>query len=94
MNINKILQGQRNAWGNVPRLNCKDGLSLSVQAAHGSYCMPRDDIGPWDTVEVGYPSEALPELMPWVEPHDKPTKYGYVPIEIVEKIIEAHGGLV
>jgi hypothetical protein len=79
-----------------PRVECNDGVSLSVQASRNHYCSPRSDNGPWTTVEVGYPSvdpgEAWREFQ---EDEDNPTEtvYGNVPIELVEAFIEAHGGL-
>jgi hypothetical protein len=78
----------------APRIKCKDGFSLSVQATHGAYCQPRNNYGPWYQVEVGYPS-AEPELiMEYAEDPDTPTDtvYGYVPVELVEQLIELHGG--
>lgn len=78
------------------RITCKDGFSLSVQATRGSYCSPRENLGPWYEVEVGFPS-AEPELiMSYAEQPEKPTEtvYGYVPIELVEQLIELHGGIV
>lgn len=77
------------------RITCKDGFSLSVQATHGTYCHPRRNIGPWYEVEVGFPS-AEPELiMSYAEQRDRPTEtvYGYVPIELVQQLIELHGGV-
>ena len=44
----------------LPKVVCQDGFSMSVQASETHYCSPRDSIGPWDRVEVGYPS-ARPE---------------------------------
>jgi hypothetical protein len=47
-------------------------------------------------VEVGYPSAECPELCQWIANPEKPTDtvYGYVPISVVEKLIESHGGIV
>lgn len=76
------------------RIVCADGFSLSVQATHGAYCTPRRNLGPWYEVEVGFPS-AEPELiMSYAEQSERPTEtvYGYVPIELVEQLIELHGG--
>ncbi len=77
------------------RITCSDGFSLSVQATHGAYCSPRQNIGPWSSVEVGFPS-AKPELiMSYAETPESPTDtvYGYVPTELVEELIELHGGM-
>lgn len=77
------------------RVTCADGFSLSVQATWGSYCSPRSNVGHWYSVEVGFPS-AKPELiMQYAEQAEIPTQtvYGYVPIELVEQLIELHGGI-
>lgn len=87
-------RGYRSSFPLTPRIVCKDGFSLSVQATHGAYCQPRDNQGPWYEVEVGFPSAAPDLLMSYAEQPEKPTDtvYGYVPIELVEQLIEQHGG--
>jgi len=80
----------------VRKVVCRDGFSMSVQASSGHYCSPRNDEGPWETVEVGFPSIIEPLLWDYA---DEPgawtdTVYGYVPIELVAAVIEVHGGLV
>jgi hypothetical protein len=103
--LNKYLMSQRDpndidtqddrSFPLAKRITCKDGFSLSVQATHGSYCRPRTNIADWYMVEVGFPS-AKPEFFAdYAENHDKPTDtvYGYVPIELVEKCIDFHGGM-
>jgi hypothetical protein len=86
--------GYRSTFPLAKRIVCRDGFSLSVQATHGAYCAPRQNIGPWYEVEVGFPS-AEPELiMEYAEQKEVPTEtvYGYVPIELVEELIALHGG--
>jgi len=75
---------------------CRDGFSMSVQASTGHYCSPRNDEGPWETVEVGFPSAIEPLLWDYADEPGKltDTVYGYVPIELVAAVIEVHGGLV
>lgn len=76
------------------RITCEDGFSLSVQANSGTYCSPRNNFGPWFKVEVGFPS-ATPELiLRYAEDEKNPTDtvYGYVPIDLVEQLIQIHGG--
>jgi len=84
----------------APRIYCKDGkLSLSVQASRHHYCSPRDDFAEYYKVEVGYPSRVPPKE--WAKYFDGEFKrttakkgvYGYVPVKIVEKWIEEHGGI-
>ncbi len=91
-----------NSFPLAKRITCNDGFSLSVQATHGAYCRPRHNIGPWYMVEVGFPS-AKPEFFSeYAEYYSVESEndldytkmvYGYVPIELVEQCIEAHGGI-
>lgn len=79
-----------------PRIYCKDGFNLSVQGGRSLYSEPQQDgVTNFENVEVGFPSEKVDELMPYVEDERNPTEtiYSYVPIEIVEAIIEKHGGI-
>lgn len=81
---------------NRPRLYCNDGYSISVQASGFHYCKPRlNGIHDYESVELGYPSE-VDELIKEYAEDDldyTETVYGYVPIEIVEEIINKHGGI-
>jgi hypothetical protein len=36
----------------LPPIKCRDGAEFSVQASEHLYCSPRDNTGPWDSVEV------------------------------------------
>jgi hypothetical protein len=80
----------------APRITCADGFTLSVQVHSGAYCSPRDGIGPdWTSAEIGFPSDTpTPEVMAYAEEPDCPTQtvYGYVPIELIDALIDAHGG--
>ena len=97
--VNEYMKNnQATNWFGVKRLHCNDGFSMSVQAHDGAYCSPRTD--PADTdyyfeVEVGFPSDREELLMEYVEDYDNPTKtvYGYVPVEVVQEVIEKHGGI-
>ena len=79
----------------APLLVCADGFNLSVQASETYYCKPRDNDGPYTHVEIGFPSDVEPELMPYVEDVERPldTVYAQVPIEVVLAVINKHGGL-
>ncbi len=79
---------------------CKDGFSMSVQASEHHYCSPRVNYPgvPYERVEVGYPSAHPGDEM--IEYQESPGRndptddvYPYVPVEIVERVIEAHGGI-
>lgn len=102
MNLNQHFQQNRKPtvikgyvfYRPMPRIVCIDGFDLSVQVGSAMYCTPRTDTGPWSHVEVGYPSAPEPALMEYAEEPDRPTStvYGWVPVELVESIIERHGG--
>lgn len=94
--INSYYNGTFEIQANRPRLYCNDGYSISVQASKFHYCSPRlNGLQDYKSVELGYPS-AEDEL---INEYAKnalnytDTVYGYVPIEVVEKLIEKHGGI-
>lgn len=80
------------------RIQCNDGFSISIQASACHYCEPRKTFeGPYTEVELGYPSCSEELLMPYMEDDCcKPenTIYPYVPVEMVDKVIKKHGGIV
>lgn len=80
----------------VPMVVCADGFKMSVQASGFHYCSPRASHGGWYQVEVGFPSERVEALMPYIDgrPDEYPTEtvYGYVPLDTVAEVIVAHGG--
>lgn len=86
-----------------PRITCKDGFSMSVQASRFVYSEPREDRGPYTHVEVGFPSREVSLLNRYIETSDwhiemsdsDPTQsvYPMVPIELVQRIIEECGGV-
>ena len=83
-----------------PRIVCRDGFSISVQARESAYCSPRSDQGPYSMVECGYPSREpkswkLKEFAELYGTDDyTDTVYPYVPVEIVQEELELHGGIV
>lgn len=50
---------------------------------------------PYKSVELGFPTEADEELIGYAENPNVPmdTVYGWVPVEIVDKVLEKHGGI-
>ena len=83
-------------WGCYsPLIYCQDGFSISVQANVCSYCFPRTNEGPWETVECGYPSDISEDLIPYAEDPENltGTVYSKVPVEIVNNVINLHGGM-
>lgn len=83
-----------------PRIVCRDGFSISVQARESAYCEPRQDVGPYTKVECGYPSsvplsERLKEFAELAITDDyTDTVYPYVSVEIVQEELDLHGGIV
>lgn len=78
------------------RVVCKDGFSVSIQADRGKYCTPRaNKAWPYSEVELGFPNQ-IDELIEDYseEPGNTETVYGYVPIEVVNALIDKHGGIV
>lgn len=104
-NLQKYLMDSRNVkslrviedyeCARSPRIICADGFSLSVQANHGAYRLPRTNIARWTHVEVGFPSAKPEEFFQYAEDDEDftGTVYGYVPIELVEECIKNHGGM-
>ncbi len=96
MTVNEYLQSHRAKRPPIPAIVCADGLRLSVQASEYTYCKPRvTGADYYYEVEIGYPSEAVPELLEYAESPATPTNtvYGYVPVELVDAVIAAHGGI-
>ena len=84
-----------------PKVRCADGFEISVQASYNHYCTPRVTFKPvefWNgytAVECGFPNQVEEELMEYAEDEDPlKTVYGWVPVELLDKILEKHGGIV
>ena len=77
------------------KVRCKDGFSMSVQANFAACCSPRNDDGPYTSVEIGYPSESESLIINYAEDIDALTDtiYGYVPVNTVYLVITKHGGM-
>lgn len=78
-----------------PRVLCADGFTVSVQAGHGLYSTPNCDADAYTQVELGFPSTKDEALMKYAQNRKQPTEtiYGSVPVELVDKVLEAHGGI-
>lgn len=92
---NKKCEGWR---GNMvrPRVKCRDGYTVSVQAGYGCYSTPERFSHYFTHVELGYPSKADEELLSYAECSEEPTAtvYGHVPVELVDFILNKHGGII
>lgn len=80
-----------------PRVICADGFEISIQASSSHYCEPRDNYAEkYESVELGLPNGKEDLIMDYSEDPDYPTGtvYAYVPVEVVDKMLEKHGGIV
>jgi len=80
---------------NYKRVHCQSGFNMSVQASETSYCTPRDNIGPYTHVEIGFPNAIEEMIIGFAEDADDPTGtvYGWVPAGLVNALIIKHGGI-
>ena len=81
-----------------PRAKCADGYSVSIQAGSGSglRCWPHEDTDEFTHVAVDFPSCVDEELLPYrfdMEDEDE-IFYLFVPVEVLDKVLEKHGGIV
>ena len=85
----------------LPQIFCTDGFSMSVQVGYSLYSTPKKVAKKYSEVEIGYPSEDEPLLYKYAESFHDPdvdfkytdTVYPYVPVEIVNKVLQKHGGI-
>lgn len=83
------------------KIECNDGFRVSVQASFSHYCSPRKTLRSKHTnyykeYELGFPSESDDLLEKYKEVEDDEqtnTIFPYVPKEVVDKLIEKHGGI-
>ena len=79
-----------------PRIICNDGFSMSVQAGKETYSMPSEagKTG-FSSVEIGYLNEEEELLFGIAENEENYTDtiYPYIPVELVNEIINKHGGI-
>jgi hypothetical protein len=83
-------------FSRLPKVRCANGFTMSVQYGSGLYCsqyMTAFPVVP-ETCEIGFPSRCVKDLEPYREGSDKPTQsvYGWVPLSVIVKIIDANGG--
>jgi hypothetical protein len=93
--LEKTYTGERHAVREMAV--CKDGFRISIQGGTNiHYCSPRETCNMYDNVELGFPSEKDDLILEYAEDEEDltGTVYGYVPIEIVEDLIEKHGGII
>lgn len=60
----------------VPAIECADGFTMSVQASRSHYCTPRNDVGPYTAVEVGFPSKHENRIAPYARQQQRRVRLG------------------
>ena len=87
---------EQDNYGLKDRIECNDGYTASIQASRYSYCTPRETNhkAGYSSFEIGFPNMEDVILIPYAENKDDlmGTVYGYVPVEVIEQLIELHGG--
>ena len=82
----------------IPRLYAKDGFNISVQVHHGNYCASENgtrEFGlDWHEVEWGFPSQEIDAVKYNAEDESNTmgTVGGYVSVELIEELMNEHGG--
>lgn len=73
------------------RIHCNDGYNVSIQCQETSYCSPRttfETVELYNSFELGFPS-SHDSILDEYRDNDI---YAYVPREVVEQLLELHGG--
>jgi hypothetical protein len=78
-----------------PAIRTKAGRVLSVQASPGHYCNPKHSEGPYGSVEVMVIKGPVPRTFIRNNGGRFSTDdvYGWVPVTLVEAVVEQDGGL-
>ena len=98
MNINTFIQKYRKVETITPDVTscllphvvCRDGFKMSVQVGQSLYSDPMSVADIYEAVEVGYPSEIVPELKAFDQGDDV---FPFVPCTVIDEIIDKHGGI-
>ena len=83
----------------LPRIRCNDGFSISIQVNNGNYCASENGTRQfgfnWVEVEWGFPSKEIDAVKYNAEDEGNTTNTvgGYVDINLIDELIEEHGGL-
>lgn len=78
----------------LPRVECLDGASYSIQASENHFCDPEETLsnGEYETVEVLASSEE-PELAVHNRDESDPRLYFNVYVWEMQKVLDKHGGI-
>ncbi len=79
-----------------PKIVCMDGFKMSVQGSEMTYSIPKKVGTEFTAMEIGFPSQQEDLIMEFIDSDTQPptrSVYGYIPIDLIEKVIEKHGGI-
>ena len=79
-----------------PHIKCADGYLISVQASEYNYCDPKALVEEYQEVEafeIDDTKEREEAFLPYLEWDDPNAVYCYVPVEVVQEVIDKHGGI-
>jgi hypothetical protein len=85
MYLEQIVSGLRKRI----RIVCLDGFVVSIQAGKSIFCQPRNNQGPYSSLEIYFLGADHPELEKYSNGNGV---YGFVPVEAIRTLIDAHGG--
>ena len=101
--------GMENAYNSthflLPRIHCKDGFNISIQVNRGNYSASENGVHifgtDWKLVEWGFPSEQIDaqkyNAENYLEEDEEidttQTVGGYVEIELMDELLQEHGGI-
>ena len=88
----------------LPRIHCKDGFTISIQVNKGNYCASENGVHTfgtdWRLFEWGFPSEQIDAEKYHAEENfyeeeidTTQTVGGYVEIELMDTLLQEHGGI-
>jgi hypothetical protein len=70
-----------------PAIVCNDGYSFSCQGSYYHYCAPKEDVSEYTEMELG--GWDLEDI----DRYDSGGIAAYVPVELIQKMIDTHGGI-
>jgi hypothetical protein len=110
MNTNEFINfANKNGFSDKKKINvraiCADGFSLEIQAGYGFDSIPGHQHSKYMRVQVNNPSEVDKELLPFmnkeldinflpIEQDPTKSKFSFVPVALLDKILAIHGGIV
>lgn len=77
-----------------PLITCRSGAQFSTQASETHYCSPKENVGPYFSVEM-FGLKLSPDNQALLSDLNSAGSdiYGYVPVDVVVEMINREGGL-